>query len=99
MLRDQLKILISSLPPFAVAKLDGDQLEELNISTKLLVEPPDYQGTGQVDDYTWRLQMARQATSAPARTPIAHSKPLARLTRIVLPFNNSNERRRMATQI
>jgi len=93
MLRDQLKILISSLPPFAVAKLDGDQLEELNISTKLLVEPPDYQGTGQVDDYTWRLQMARQATSAPARTPIAQPiRPGYSQSQVTQPAYNAQAR-------
>ncbi|KAG9790834.1 hypothetical protein KCU88_g1161, partial [Aureobasidium melanogenum] len=69
MLRTQLSILVSSLPPFAVAKLNGDQLEELNISTKLVVEAPDYPGTGQVDDYTLRRQkMSQQATSAVTRT-------------------------------
>lgn len=68
MLRDQLSILISSLPPFAVAKLNGDQLEALNISTVLLVEGSDHPGTGQVDDYTWRKQrVGQQATSAPGR--------------------------------
>ncbi|KAK5192685.1 hypothetical protein LTR92_007860 [Exophiala xenobiotica] len=93
MLRDQLKILISSLPPFAVAKLDGDQLEALNISTKLLVEPPDYQGTGQVDDYTWRLQMARQATSAPARTPGAQAiRPGYSQSQVTQPAYNAQAR-------
>ncbi|KIX07174.1 uncharacterized protein Z518_01827 [Rhinocladiella mackenziei CBS 650.93] len=69
MLRAQLSVLVSTLPPFAVAKLNGDQLEKLNISTKILVEAPDYPGTGQVDDYTLQRQrMAQQATSAASRT-------------------------------
>ncbi|EXJ88926.1 hypothetical protein A1O3_01990 [Capronia epimyces CBS 606.96] len=69
MLRMQLSILVSSLPPFAVAKLNGDQLEALNISTRVLVEPPDYPGTGQVDDYTFQRQkISQQATSAVTRT-------------------------------
>jgi len=71
MLRSQLSILVSTLPPFAVAKLNGDQLDELNISTKILVDVPDRPGTGQVDDYTWRKQrMAQQATTAASR-PLA----------------------------
>ncbi|KIW27977.1 hypothetical protein, variant [Cladophialophora immunda] len=69
MLRDQLNILVSSLPPFAVAKLNGDQLEELNISTRLVVEAPDYPGTGQIDDYMMRRQkIVQQATTAVGRT-------------------------------
>ncbi|KIW75289.1 hypothetical protein Z517_12063 [Fonsecaea pedrosoi CBS 271.37] len=69
MLRDQLNILVSSLPPFAVAKLNGDQLEELNISTRLVVEVPDYPGTGQIDDYmTRRQKIAHQNTTAVNRT-------------------------------
>ena len=73
MLRNQLTILIASLPPFAVAKLNGDQLEELNISTRLVVEVPDYPGSGQPDDYLLRrekvAQQATQAASRPTATP------------------------------
>lgn len=76
MLRNQLSILIASLPPFAVAKLNGDQLDELNISTTLVVEVPDYPGTGHPDDYILRRQkMAQQATQAAAR-PIATPQPV-----------------------
>jgi hypothetical protein len=71
MLRDQLSIMIASLPPFAVAKLNGDQLDDLNISTRLIVEVPDYPGTGQPDDYIRRRQkMAQQATQAVARPTV-----------------------------
>ena len=73
LLRNQLSLLVASLPPFAVAKLNGDQLENLNISTRLSVEVPDYPGTGQPDDYLVRRQkMAQQApqvTSRPTITP------------------------------
>ncbi|KIY03147.1 uncharacterized protein Z520_01614 [Fonsecaea multimorphosa CBS 102226] len=69
MLRDQLNILVSSLPPFAVAKLNGDKLEELNISTRLVVEAPDYPGTGQIDDYMMRRQkIVQHAATAASRT-------------------------------
>lgn len=68
MLRTQLSILVDSLPPFAVAKLNGDQLQALNISTKILVETPDYAGTGKPDDYILKRQkMAQQATQAASR--------------------------------
>lgn len=72
MLKTQLSILVSALPPYAVAKLNGDQLEELNISTKLLVEMPDYPGTGLPDEYTLRRQkITQQASAAASRTTTA----------------------------
>lgn len=58
LLRQQLKLLVSTLPPFAVAKLDGDQLKALSIDTKLIVTTPDVAGTGQPDEGF--LQRARQ---------------------------------------
>ncbi|KAJ4290930.1 hypothetical protein N0V90_010126 [Kalmusia sp. IMI 367209] len=44
MLKSQLTLLISQLPPYAVAKLNGDQLEELNITRTLIVENRDTRG-------------------------------------------------------
>ncbi|OCT52972.1 hypothetical protein CLCR_09647 [Cladophialophora carrionii] len=71
MLRNQLSVLVASLPPFAVAKLNGDQLDDLNISTRLVVEVPDYPGTGQPDDYILRRQkLAQQATQAVTRSTV-----------------------------
>ncbi|KAJ9603581.1 hypothetical protein H2200_011767 [Cladophialophora chaetospira] len=73
MLKDQLSILVAGLPPFAVAKLNGDQLEELNISTRVVVEVPDYPGTGLPDDLSARrqrtVQQAAQNVARPAATP------------------------------
>ena len=70
LLRSQLSILVSSLPPFAVAKLDGVKLNDLNISTNIMVEGVDFRGTGQPDDYTLqRYRAAQQASSAATRAP------------------------------
>ena len=44
MLKTQLSLLISTLPPYAVAKLNGDQMGELGISRKILIETKDYKG-------------------------------------------------------
>lgn len=63
-LKSSLAAMISNLPPYAVAKLDGDQLAELNISQKVLVENPGYQGTMEKDDFT--LQQDRAAAMGPA---------------------------------
>lgn len=70
MLRTQLRLLVDALPPFAMAKLNGDQLEELNISTKLLVEAPEFAGTGQLDEYASSRQRASVAATAAANRPV-----------------------------
>lgn len=63
-LKTSLAAMISNLPPHAVAKLDGDQMAELNISRKILVDNPDYQGTMEKDDFT--LQQERAAAIGPS---------------------------------
>ncbi|KAK5061116.1 hypothetical protein LTR84_007658 [Exophiala bonariae] len=71
LLRTQLRLLVDALPPFAIAKLNGDQLEELNISTNLLVNAPEYAGTGQLDEYA----SSRKRISAAAAAAVAPSRP------------------------
>lgn len=65
-LKASLCAIINNLPPFAVAKLDGDQLAELNISQKILVENPDYSGTMEKDDYTLHQERAAAIAAAAA---------------------------------
>ncbi|OAA54232.1 hypothetical protein ISF_08459 [Cordyceps fumosorosea ARSEF 2679] len=50
MLKSQLALIVKTLPPFAVAKLNGDQLDELLISTKIQVQTDDYYGTMEEDE-------------------------------------------------
>lgn len=66
-LKAGLAAIISNLPPYAVSKLSGDQLAQLNISQKILVEMPSYNGTMEEDDYS--LLQKRIAATAPAATP------------------------------
>ncbi|KAL5339186.1 hypothetical protein BJX70DRAFT_364611 [Aspergillus crustosus] len=68
-LRSSLSILVSQLPPFAVAKLNGDQLADLNISQKILVENTDYPGSMEKDDHTLQQERAATAAAAPAPAP------------------------------
>ncbi|KAJ5683814.1 uncharacterized protein N7477_000159 [Penicillium maclennaniae] len=75
-LKTTLISIISSLPPYAVAKLDGDRLADLNVSQKILIENPDYSGTMERDDYTLhqeRVAAMAAASSATNRTstPVA----------------------------
>ncbi|EKV05922.1 polyadenylate binding protein types 1 2 3 4 family protein [Penicillium digitatum] len=70
-LKSSLAAIVCNLPPYAVAKLDGNQLAELNISQKVLVETPDYNGTMEKDDFTLSQERAAAllaAASAANRT-------------------------------
>lgn len=86
LLRQQLSILVAALPPFAVAKLAGDQLKDLHISTNILVQTPETAGICQPDEGTLQRQreaqaqqaaMARPANPPPVRNSYASSTPAA----------------------
>jgi len=62
-LKSQLTLMVSQLPPYAVAKLNGEQLEELNISRTILFDTREYKGIMEED------QLSRLA-KAPAVAPI-----------------------------
>lgn len=78
-LKSSLVTIISNLPPYAVAKLDGHQLSELNISQKIVIETPDYNGTMEKDDFTLSQERAAAlmaSASAPGRTTTpSNSRP------------------------
>ncbi|KAL2014202.1 hypothetical protein VTN00DRAFT_1727 [Thermoascus crustaceus] len=63
-LKSSLAAIISNLPPYAVAKLNGEQLADLNISQKIVVENPDYPGTMEKDDFTIQQERIAAATGA-----------------------------------
>lgn len=83
MLKSQLALIIKTLPPYAVAKLNGDQLEDLLISTKVQVQTDQYKGVMEEDDAAVqariRAQQAAQAAARPVsqRTPSVSSVPYA----------------------
>ncbi|KAJ4987312.1 hypothetical protein SVAN01_07182 [Stagonosporopsis vannaccii] len=62
-LKSQLTLMISQLPPYAVAKLNGEQLEELNISRTIIFDTKEYRGIMEED------QLSRLA-KAPAVAPV-----------------------------
>ena len=66
MLKNHLTTIIKSLPPFAVARLNGDQLEALDISTNLDVAAIDYVGTMASDEYTLQRKRTSAATTSAA---------------------------------
>lgn len=78
-LKAQLALIVKTLPPYAVAKLNGDQLDELLISTKVQVQSDQYKGTMEEDDagvqariraqqaaHAAQAQQAQQAQARPA---------------------------------
>ncbi|KAL8898741.1 MAG: hypothetical protein Q9207_006551 [Kuettlingeria erythrocarpa] len=73
MLKSQLSIMVSSLPPYALAKLDGEKLGVLNINTKIQVETPNYPGNLEEDEISTkgRLPAVSVAASYSTRAPSA----------------------------
>ncbi|EFQ99610.1 hypothetical protein MGYG_02624 [Nannizzia gypsea CBS 118893] len=59
-LKSSLSTLVASLPPYAVSKLTGEQLAELNLSKKILLDGADYPGTLDDDDFTKQQKQAAQ---------------------------------------
>ncbi len=69
MLKTQLSLMISQLPPYTVAKLNGDQLAELNISKNILIETKDYRGVME-EDHVSRLARTTALSTAASTTPV-----------------------------
>lgn len=70
-LKAQLALIIKTLPPYAVAKLNGDQLDNLLISTKLQVKTDEYKGVMDEDEagLQARIRAQQQAAAAAQSTP------------------------------
>ncbi|KXT00810.1 hypothetical protein AC578_2932 [Pseudocercospora eumusae] len=62
-LRRELAYLILKLPPYAVAKLDGDQLSDLGVSKLLAFQSQDVKGTLEEDQVTRSAKAQAQATA------------------------------------
>lgn len=78
MLKDQLAIIIQALPPYAVARLNSDKLEELNVSTKLEIRSDVFRGILEEDTsarhrHHSQAAQAAQTPRQPQRTPSFHS--------------------------
>ncbi|KAF3763082.1 hypothetical protein M406DRAFT_346995 [Cryphonectria parasitica EP155] len=70
MLKDQLAVIVSGLPPYAVARLNSDKLEELSVSTKIEVRSDVYKGVMEEDEAAARLRQHQQQQAAQAaQTP------------------------------
>ncbi|EEP82573.1 predicted protein [Uncinocarpus reesii 1704] len=68
-LKQSLSSMIALLPPYALAKLDGDQLADLNIKTAMNQGCVDYAGTMEEDEWTMRQKQAPRVTQSATRSP------------------------------
>lgn len=69
-LKSQLTIMISSLPPWALARINGEKLNALNVSSRIQVEGTNYKGT--TEDYEAAAkakQIVTPMTSYPRAVP------------------------------
>lgn len=67
-LRSQLADLVQRVPPYIVAKLDGEQLETLMITRRLVMENKSYHGTMEEDQLTRMAKSTAAAAVATAST-------------------------------
>ena len=75
LLRSTLVLLVSQLPPYAVARLDGDKLKELNVSTKFMIETSIENGVMEEDQVT---RIAKQNTlSSVTQAALNRGTPVA----------------------
>lgn len=73
-IRAQLKLMIENLPPYAVAKLNGDQLADLNISTKIEIQINNNKGTLEEDESAKAKLSASSAGVNRAQPPSLHHR-------------------------
>ena len=76
-LKNQLVLIVSTLPPYLLSKLDGDKLGALNISTKIHIESKNQRGTMEEGEAAAAAR-ARSAAPAPLQTPSAYPSVPAR---------------------
>ncbi|CRK41516.1 hypothetical protein BN1708_001840 [Verticillium longisporum] len=80
-LKAQLGLIVKMLPPFAVAKLNGDQLNDLLVSTSLEVRTDQYKGVmedeGAAQARARQQHSAASAATGAARPSGAHRTPSA----------------------
>ena len=77
-LKSQLTLMIATLPPYAVAKLDPDRLAELSISTKIEVKLNDHKGVMEEDEAGVRAKVAAMSAASAAAQRVAPSTSLHR---------------------
>ncbi len=73
-LKAQLSLIIKTLPPYAVARLNADKLDELNVSTKIEIRTVEYKGVMEEDEPAARARQ-QQVVSLQAASGGPRSQP------------------------
>ncbi|KAK3305800.1 uncharacterized protein B0T15DRAFT_210345 [Chaetomium strumarium] len=73
-LKAQLALIIQTLPPYAVARLNSDKLAELAVSTKIEIRSDEYRGVMEEDEPARLTRLAAQA-AATSNQRQAHRTP------------------------
>lgn len=76
-LRHEIAYLVMKLPPYAVAKLNGDQLSDLGVSKLLPFEARDYQGAMEEDEVA---KIAKRTAAATAAATASLTRPTSSTT-------------------
>lgn len=76
-LRHEIAYLVLKLPPYAVAKLNGDQLADLGVSQLLPFEAHDYQGGMDEDEVA---KVAKRTAAATAAATASLTRPTSSAT-------------------
>lgn len=72
-LKSQLALMVAMLPPYAVAKLNSDQLSELSISAKIEVPLTDQKGVMEEDEAASRAKVAAMSAASNTRPTTSSS--------------------------
>lgn len=91
-LKSRLVSIVSSLPPYAVAKVNGDKLGELKISQKIIIESPDWKGTMEKDDYTLHQERAAAIAAQTNAANRASTPATSRSASFQAPHSGYNQR-------
>ncbi|OIW26768.1 hypothetical protein CONLIGDRAFT_580786 [Coniochaeta ligniaria NRRL 30616] len=74
-LKAQLSLIIQTLPPFAVARINSDKLEELSVSTKIEIRTDDFKGAMEEDERALRTRQPTVQSAAPTQRATPHRTP------------------------
>lgn len=73
-LKAQLSLIIQTLPPYAVARLNSDKLADLAVSTKIEIRSDEYRGVMEEDEPARLARLAAQAAATNSQRQ-AHRTP------------------------